>query len=103
LILIVPQAFILFVAAAGLAINLKLPRLEWVSEINVVKQGAAAVLTLFGAMIALIFAAVLYLLLLRRIMDPGAFLWILALLFTVASAITGRWLLTSGIRAFEKL
>ena len=103
LVLLMPQSAILLSAVAGLAINLSMPRLTWVNEINVVKQGAAAMISLFGAMLVSILTAAGYLILLRRILSLDAFLWILTLIFAGIAAIISLRLVKTGVRQFEKL
>jgi ABC-2 type transport system permease protein len=46
---LVPLAYALFSAALGLLVNLKLPKLEWQNEAQVVKQSAASMVSMFGS------------------------------------------------------
>lgn len=46
-----PLAFCLFVAPFGLAVNLLLPKQEWTSDAQVVKQSAAVMVAVFGGMV----------------------------------------------------
>lgn len=48
-ILCVPAAYILFSAVAGLSANMALPLLQWESEVQVVKQSGAALISMLAA------------------------------------------------------
>lgn len=49
LIVLMPASYTVFIAAAGLIINLHLPNLNWTTEVSVIKQsGAALTATFFG-------------------------------------------------------
>jgi ABC-2 type transport system permease protein len=50
MIVLVPQIFLVFMAFIGVVINLPFPRLDWLNEVQVAKQSASAMLSLFGAM-----------------------------------------------------
>lgn len=77
-IVLVPQAFMLFLAVAGVAINLALPRLDWTNEVQVVKQSASAMAALFGAMGVVAGLAVVYVWLFDGLVALDAYLWVCA-------------------------
>ncbi|MGI5935813.1 MAG: hypothetical protein ACOX7I_03270 [Oscillospiraceae bacterium] len=45
----VPVVYALFSAVLGLLVNLKLPKLEWQNEAQIVKQSAASMISIFGS------------------------------------------------------
>ncbi len=47
-LVLTPLAAQVFVSLFGLALNLKLPRFDWLSEIEVIKQSASVMIALFG-------------------------------------------------------
>ncbi len=51
-LMVMPAAYAFFTAISGLIINLNLPKLNWTTEVMVIKQSAAAIAATFGGMIA---------------------------------------------------
>ncbi len=74
-----PLCFALFAGVAGLWLNLKLPKLDWKSETEVVKQSAAVMIQVFAGM--LVVAAPAAVLIITNAM------WVLPLTSAVAAAI----------------
>ena len=103
LILTAPLVFLMAAGAWGLAMNLLLPRLDWVSETEPVKQGAATLLAMLGSFTLAAAVAVPYPLWLRHVIGPEIYLgcW-LAVLALLAWGLL-RWLDTAGVRRFEAL
>ena len=52
--------FSVFEAVMGVAVNLRFPKLDWINEAQVVKQGASVTICMFGSMLLIIIPAVLY-------------------------------------------
>ena len=50
ILLAMPTAYAFFTAIFGLIINLKLPNLNWITEITVIKQGAAVLVATLGGL-----------------------------------------------------
>lgn len=50
MVVLVPVAFAVCSAAAGLVVNLRLPKLDWDSEAQAVKQSAASMISILGGM-----------------------------------------------------
>ena len=95
--------FIMFCSAIGLAINLKMPNLNWTNETVAVKQSGSVLVVLFGGWVVVLIIGALYWLLLRKLVSPQAFLYILIGIFLVANILVESWLRHGGRKAFEAL
>jgi len=96
LIVVFPQTLILLMAVCGLTINLMYPRFDWVSEIQPVKQGVSAMITIFGSMGLMVSIGIIYFVIVSRYMNVTEFLWLLSLVFLVGSFILWKWLSIMG-------
>lgn len=100
-------AFVVLTGAAGLAINLKKPFLDWTNETVAVKQGASVVISLFGgwgfAIVIGGLAAIFALALNGGAAAMRIFLAAAAVLQLVIAWLIVRWIDTKGARIFEKL
>jgi ABC-2 type transport system permease protein len=103
LAIILPQLFILLTALGGLALNLKMPRFDWLNELQPVKQGAPIILTSLGAMALILGAALLYLLVAGQYMSPTSFGWLMAAALAALDILLYRWMVTFGARRFDSL
>ncbi|MNT33789.1 hypothetical protein D3C72_1697320 [compost metagenome] len=54
LLLVIPVIYACYSALMGVMINLKLPKLEWTSEVQVVKQSAAVLVAMLIGIISLL-------------------------------------------------
>lgn len=102
---LIPAAVILFViltAQAGLALNLKMPNLQWSSETIPMKQSAPTVFTMFGSWGILAALAVLYAVFYEKI-SAVWYLLLCCVLFFFADALLFRWLMKQGSRLFHQL
>lgn len=52
LLILVPLVYLIFMSVLGLAVNLRLPMMEWDSEVTVVKQSGAVMITMLIGMAA---------------------------------------------------
>jgi len=103
LIVMLPQTYIILIAATGLSVNLIFPRFDWVSEIQPVKQGAAAMIIIFGSMIFVAALIIVYIFILSRFMDVTAFAWVMAVIFAAASFLVWKWLIGPGVKRLADL
>lgn len=103
LILVTPALFLACGGALGLAVNLLLPRMAWVSETEPVKQGASVIVTMLGNFTLAAAVAVPYPLWLRAAMTPEVYLGVWALILMLASGGLLAWLDKEGTRRFEAL
>ncbi|MGN7764116.1 hypothetical protein [Paenibacillus sp. 22594] len=55
LLLVIPLIYACYSAMMGVIVNLKLPNLEWTSEVTVVKQSAAVIVSMFIGILSLLF------------------------------------------------
>ena len=95
--------FILFMSSAGLALNLKMPNLNWTNVAVAVKQSGSVLIALFGGWILLGGLAALYGFWLVKFLDPQRFLYALIALFMVLTVLINIWLRKRGTRVFEEL
>lgn len=102
LVVVVPMLFVLFCACLGLALNLKVPNLEWKNETVPVKQSLPVLLSMLGGWIIVIVLGVLYFML-SGIITVRMYLAACALLFALLSAALLAWLRTRGARIFSAL
>lgn len=94
--------FILFSASIGLALNLKMPNLNWQSEIIPIKQSASTAICLLGGWCMVAALATAYLPL-HTVFSPMVYLLLVCALLAAASILLLRWLMTRGADIFEAL
>ena len=102
LIPIVAILFAVFMGAFGLFLNLKMPNLDWTSEIVPIKQSMGVMIALFGGWAVVVVLAGAYYLL-ADVLSPLAFLICVGVLLAAASAGLLGWLRTKGAKRFEAL
>ena len=103
LIVILPQTINLFIAAAGLYINLLFPRFDWTSEIQPVKQGASAMITIFGSMVLVMGLFMLYISVFSRYIGATAYAWILAAVLAAGAFMIYLRLSATGAKRLMEL
>ena len=94
--------FVLLMAALGLAINLKMPNLNWSSEIVPIKQSMSVTLALFGGWVIAAVLVGLYFLL-GNFVSLLAYFAVMCGLLLVFCCVLLRWLMTKGARIFSTL
>ena len=102
LIPIVVVLFVLLMASLGLTLNLKMPNLNWTSEIVPIKQSMGVMLALFGGWAIIVALAGLYGIL-EKIFSPLAYFFLLCGLLLACTSILLRWLFTRGVKIFNTL
>ena len=102
LIPIVTVLFILLMAAFGLFINLKMPDLNWTSEIVPIKQSMGVVIALFGGWAIIVALGGLYFLL-KNVFRVEAYFTLVCGMLLASCVLLLRWLQTRGARIFETL
>lgn len=95
-------AFILFMAAFGLFLNLLMPNLTWTSETVPIKQSMAVMIALFGGWAIIMLFGVAYYLL-SGVLSPLAYLLCATVILSGAFLVLLRWIKTRGERIFESL
>lgn len=94
--------FILFMAAMGLVLNLKMPNLTWTNEAIPVKQSMGVMIALFGGwMLVAAFGGGYYLL--RDMVSPIIYLVAVSVLLLAVSVAAMTWLRNQGAKIFENL
>ena len=86
LTVVLPAVFSLFTAYLGVAVNLRFPKLDWVSEAQVVKRGASVMICMFGTMLLVIVPPLLYMELLTDILSVSAALAVYTGVIAVGAA-----------------
>lgn len=94
--------FILLMAVLGLAVNLKMPNLNWTSEIVPIKQSMSVMIALFGGWAVVMAFTVLYIVL-DNIFTPMTYLFLVFGILLVSSLVLLYWIFTKGVKIFGKL
>jgi len=99
--LIVPINYAFFISISGLAINLNLPNLQWISEVTVIKQSASVLVTMIFGLLSIAIPIVLIL----KLPEINAYLIIICTTFIIAliNLILYKYLSTVGVKKFNKL
>lgn len=93
---------VLLNSAAGLALNLKMPSLDWTNETVPVKSGAPTVIVMFGGWgLCLAFGTAGYFL--RNTFNTEILMLFMIVILLAATTIINRWIFTRGVRCWEDL
>lgn len=103
LMYLLPTVFNAYTALFGVVINLRFPRFDWVSETQVVKQGASVFINMFGNMVLVVLLVFLYVMFLSNILSLTAFAAICTVMFAVVSGVLYTYLCGKGCKRFESL
>ncbi len=104
-IILAPALACVFSGFLGVCINLKLPRLDWTSEITVIKQSLSVIITL---LVSMIFTAVPFVFAVIPVayLEDFSYLWSYAICIGYFAALIGLeifYLMTDGKKIFEHL
>lgn len=102
MLILLPMLFTLLTASLGLAINLKMPNLNWSSETVAVKQSMGVMIALFSGWIIVIALGILYYAVYKYI-NTELFMLLCGIFLSVISAALLCWLKKRGSRIFEAL
>ena len=102
MILIATVLFIFLMALIGLALNLKMPNLNWTNETVPVKQSLCVMISLFGGWVIIIALGVIYLALMKLI-TPLVYLILISVLMAVIGVLLLKWIDTKGAKILETL
>lgn len=101
LMIVLPAlAFIAFISAAGLALNLKKPNLNWTNETQAIKQNVSALIIIFGGWVLVIGLGALYWLL-QASLSVTAWVAICTVLFALTAWLITAWINRRGVVLFE--
>ncbi len=96
-------AFCLLTALLGLCLDLKMPSLEWTSEVVPIKQSIPVLIALLGSWVLAALAGAAAFALQQLPLGPGVCLLLSALLLLAADALLLRWLCSRGCRIWTEL
>lgn len=99
LIPIISALFILLMAVLGLVLNLKMPNLNWTSEIVPIKQSMNVMLAMFGGWVIIIALGGLYLLL-DAFLSPIIYTVLVGVMLLAASTLLLKWVFKRGTQIF---
>lgn len=102
LIPVASTLFTLLMAEIGLSLNLKMPNLNWTSEIVPIKQSVPVTVALFGGWLMVAALAGIYILL-RNVMNIRTYLVLVCVALFIAAGWLHHWLMTKGAKIFETL
>ena len=103
LMYLLPTSYNAFTAFFGVVVNLHFPRFDWISETQVVKQGASAFICLLGNMALMVALVLVYIYALSNILSLTAFAAICTAIFTLISIAMYFYLCGKGCKRFESL
>ena len=102
MMLLIPCLYVCLTAYIGLAVNLKLPKLDWTSEAAVVKQSMGVLVALLSNFVYIIVLVAGYVPL-GSLTGSTLYLIISAVLTAVIAALFRIWLKRRGVQVFEAL
>ena len=94
--------FIFLMALIGLALNLKMPNLNWTDPTVPVKQSLCVMIALFGGWAIVMALGGLYLLVMKFI-TPLVYLITVSIVLAVIGVLLLKWIDTKGAKIFETL
>lgn len=101
-IIIIPQLFTVFTAVMGLMCDLMHTNLNWLSEVQAVKQSISVILAMVFGLIA-VAAPFVPAALLNGVCPPWIMLTAICAIYAAADILMYRWIKTKGVSRFEKL
>lgn len=100
---LLPTAFAAFTALFGVVINLQFPRFDWVSEAQVVKQGASVFVCMLVGMVLVAVLALIYIFLLSSVISLTVYTIICTIVFAAVSFAMYLYLCGKGSQKFSEL
>jgi len=102
-LIITPLALVVTMGFAGVVINLRHPRLDWVNPVQPVKQGAAVLISMLAGAALILVPGMLYVFLLHRIMDVDFMIFLTGVVYIGISILLAMHLKDKGARLYEGL
>ena len=103
LLFLTPAALTVFQAMFGVAVNLRFPKFDWISEMIAVKQGASTLIAMFGAMALVALPTILYASILSSLIRPEIYIALVTVLIAALAAGLYVFLKTKGGKMFSAL
>ena len=100
---LLPALTAAFMGLAGVLINLKLPKFDWNTPTEAVKQGASVLVAMLVGFAVVALPAALYLLVLMEHLSPASFMALFSLTLLLLCALLHHWLQHKSARAFLAL
>ncbi len=100
---LLPITVTAFTAFLGVAINLKFPKFDWISETVAVKQGLSSMIAMFGSVAFVALPVIIYVKFLMKSLSADIYLIICAVVFMLLSLGLVRYLKTRGREIFMHL
>ncbi|GGG02126.1 hypothetical protein GCM10010912_53690 [Paenibacillus albidus] len=101
LLLVIPLIYACYSAMMGVIVNLKLPNLEWTSEVTVIKQSAAVIVSMFIGVISLLIPLGISLLLTH--VNGNLILIGIGMIMIAVCLVMFRYIQTKGERLFRTI
>lgn len=101
LLLVIPLIYACYSALMGIIVNLKLPNLEWKSEVTAIKQSAAVLVSMLIGFISLLVPVGLSLLLTQ--VNANLLLLGVGMIMIAACLAMYRYMQTKGEQLFQRL
>jgi ABC-2 type transport system permease protein len=101
LLLVIPLLFACYSAMLGVIVNLKLPNLEWTSEVTVIKQSASAIVSMLIGFISLVISFAVSLLL--SYVNGNLILLGIGIIILTVCSVMYRYIQTKGEQLFQAL
>ncbi|MEG0711098.1 MAG: hypothetical protein RR448_02500 [Niameybacter sp.] len=101
LIFVLPSAYSILMGIMGLIINIKYPRLDWTSEVQVIKQGAATMIAMVIGLLSLVIPSIIIILIPGLHQDMK--LVLSTLVVVVMIVVSYKHLTTKGVEQFKIL
>ena len=103
LLFLTPAALTVFQAMFGVAVNLRFPKFDWISEMIAVKQGASTLIAMFGSMALVALPTILYASILSSLIRPEIYIALVTVLIAGLAAGLNVFLKTKGGKMFSAL
>lgn len=102
-LIVMPQVITVFNGFLGVTVNLQLPKFNWTSEVQAIKQGASSFICMFATMVIIIGLCVLYGALLTDIISIPAYTSVVMVLFAALSLMMYLYLRGAGTKKLMEL
>ncbi len=102
-VLIISLLVQVFAAMFGLTANILMPKMNWISEVVVIKQSASVMTAIFGLMAIVALPVLVYIIALSKVFSIDAYMLLSAAYFAVLIIADGIYLSTGGKKRFEKI
>ena len=103
LILVVPFLFTAFSAFLGVVINLQFPKLDWINEVQPIKQGLATLFSMAASFAVVAAMIVLYIFALSDVLGAETYLLLCTAFLVIVILVLYVYLKNGGSRRFETL